>query len=196
MPVYKNYLNDYRKNSKKKEDLFSVPKSSIKSSEMEEERRNNIIDWVTLYRRNVHLFVSHYFGIKLYFFQKIWIYLMGTRDSYVAIASRGVSKTWLLAVLALARAVLYPGSEIVLVAATKQQAGTLVEDKVTSLRDNYPNIAREIKNLTTNMNKWQVDFHNGSVIRVVAARDSSRGKVNYYSNSLFTILNPIGGTCK
>ena len=32
------------------------------------------------------------------------------------------------------------------------------------------------------MNKWQVDFHNGSVIKVVAARDSSRGR-----RSTFTI---------
>ena len=32
------------------------------------------------------------------------------------------------------------------------------------------------------MNKWQVDFHNGSVIRVVASRDISRGK-----RSTFTI---------
>jgi len=91
-------------------------------------------------------------------------------------------KTWLVGVFACAKAVLYPNSEIVVVSSTKQQAGIIVSDKITSLRNDYPNLAREIKKLTENMNKWQVDFYNGSVIKIVASRDSSRGK-----RSTFTI---------
>jgi hypothetical protein len=82
----------------------------------------------------------------------------------------------LVAVFACAKAILYPNSEIVVVSSTKEQAGIIVSDKIANLRMNHPNLAREISNVVTNMNKWQVDFHNGSVIKVVASRDSARGK--------------------
>jgi hypothetical protein len=57
-----------------------------------------------------------------------------------------------------------------------------VADKIASLMADSPNLDREISHITTNANKWQVDFYNGSIIKVVAARDSSRGK-----RSTFTI---------
>jgi len=176
MPSYKNYRNDYKKKTLSDTDQFSSPKYMKTSQEMSDERRNNLIDWITFYRRNIHRFVEHYFQIELHFYQKIWIYMMGTRDSFVAIASRSVGKTWLVGILACARAVLYPNSQIVVVSSTKEQAGIIVEEKIKNLMENHPNLAREIKNLVTNMNKWQVEFHNGSIIKIVAARDSSRGK--------------------
>ena len=182
MPSYLNYKNAQRKNSSKKYDVSSMPKKMITSKEMDEERRNRLIDWCTFYRRNVHHFVSHYFGIELHFYQRIWIYLMFTRDTFVAIAARASAKTWLAGLAACARAVLYPKSEIVIVASTKEQAGIIVEDKIKGFIDSSPNLAREVKKLVTNMNQWRVDFHNGSVIKVVATRDSSRGK-----RSTFTI---------
>jgi len=177
MPTHSNFQGNKRtKGARTKENLFVVPKEVVVGKQIDEERRNRLIDWATFYRRNVHRFVEHYFGIKLYFYQRIWLYFMSTRDSFVAIASRASAKTWLVGVLACARAVLYPGSEIVVVAATKEQAGIIVEDKIKSLVDSSPNLAREVKNLVTNMNKWAVEFHNGSIIKVVASRDSSRGR--------------------
>jgi hypothetical protein len=182
MPSYKNFQTPRSKHVDTT-NQFLKPKENLITNNFDEERMNQRMHWITFYRRNMHRFVEHYLGIKLYPYQKIWLYLMSTRDSYVVIASRAVGKTWLLAVFALARAILYPNSEIVVVSSTKEQAGTIISDKITSLRDNYPNIAREIKTLTTNMNKWQVDMMNGSIIKIVAARDSSRGK-----RSTFTIL--------
>ena len=175
-----NFKNDYRRNAEG-EDLFKKPKSMMRASEIDEKRRKNLIDWITFYRRNIHRFIQHYFGIELHPYQILWVYAMSISDSYVAICSRAVGKTWLLAVFACARAVLYPHSEIVVVASTKEQAGIIVADKIASLSNDYPNLAREISNLTTNMNKWQVDFHNGSVIKIVASRDSSRGKKVLYN---------------
>ncbi|MFM9972940.1 MAG: hypothetical protein ACKVQK_31575, partial [Burkholderiales bacterium] len=78
-------------------------------------------------------------------------------------------------------AILYPNSKIVIVASTKEQAGIMIEDKIKSLQSDYPNLAREILNIVTNMNKWAVEFHNGSNIQVVASRDSSRGKRSNYT---------------
>jgi hypothetical protein len=177
-----NFTGTYKQRASNPENQFNAPKQMIRSKELDEQRRIKLIDWITFYRRNMHRFVEHYFGIELYFYQKIWLYFMSTRDSYVAIASRASAKTWLVGVLAVAKAVLYPNSEIVVVSSTKEQAGIIIEEKIKGLQENYPNVAREIKNITTNMNKWQVDFHNGSVIKIVAARDSSRGR-----RSTFTI---------
>jgi hypothetical protein len=163
--------------------MFKNSKQMVKAEELQGAKRDNLIDWITFYRRNVHRFVEHYFGIQLHPYQLLWLYEMSVCDSYVAICSRAVGKSWLIGVLACARAVLYPNSEIVIVSSTKEQAGIIVSDKITTLRNDHPNLAREIKNVVTNMNKWQVDFHNGSVIKVVASRDSSRGK-----RSTFTIF--------
>lgn len=182
MPTIQNYKDSYGQRARNPSNQFKAPKKMTLAKDIDEKRRNNLIDWATFYRRNIHHFVDHYFGIKLHFYQKIWLYLMSTRDSFVAIASRASAKTWLVGVLACARAVLYPKSEVVVVASTKEQAGIIVDEKIRSLVDSSPNLAREVSNLVTNMNKWAVEFHNGSIIKVVAARDSSRGK-----RSTFTI---------
>ena len=183
---HKNYQSNIVKQRLRNEKTNAslTPKKMLTSKEMTEEQRNRMIDWITFYRRNIHRFVEHYLGIKLYFYQRLWIYMMATRASFVAIAARASAKTWLVGVLATSIAILYPNSQVVVVASTKDQAGVIVEDKIKSLRDNYPNVAREISNITTNLNKWAVDFHNGSTIKVVPSRDSARGKIiaSSYSN--------------
>jgi len=181
MARIKNFQTDYTKMAKV-DDVFKRPAAITTSREIDEIREKKIIDWVTFYRRNIHYFVMHYLGIKLHFYQSIWIYLMSISDSFVAICSRAVGKSWLLAVFACSKAILYPHSEIVICSSTKEQAGIIVGDKITSLISSSANLSREIDNITTNANKWQVDFHNGSIIKVVAARDSSRGR-----RSTFTI---------
>jgi len=178
---YKNYKNNYS-NYAKSSDLFKRAKQTRSTNQISQEKRERMIEWTTFYRRNIHRFIEHYFGIHLHPYQIIWIYAMSISDSYVAICSRAVGKSWLLGVYAMARAVLYPGSKVVVVSSTKEQAGIIIDDKIKELQDNYPNVAREIRNLTSNMNTKQVDLHNGSRIVIVAARDSSRGK-----RSTFTI---------
>jgi len=175
MSSYKNFKNQKRRDAEG-QDIFKRPKSMIKELDMSRAKREKLIDWITFYRRNMHRFIEHYFGIKLHPYQVLLVYLMSVSDSFVAICSRATGKTWLVGVFVCAKAILYPNSEIVVVSSTKQQAGIIVSDKITSLRNDYPNLAREIKKLTDNMNKWQVDFYNGSVIKIVASRDSSRGK--------------------
>lgn len=174
-------VQDYNRRSNK-DNVFERPKSMVRAKHVDEETRRKRIDWITYYRRNVHRFVQHYMQVQLYPYQIIWIYLMGVFDAMVAIASRAVGKSWLIAVFAVARAILYPNSKIVIVSSTKEQAGSIISEKVTELRDNHPNIAREIRNITTNANKYEAEFHNGSRMVVVASRDSSRGK-----RSTFTI---------
>ena len=57
-------------------------------------KEENIIHWVSLYRRNWHIFVDMVLQIKLKPFQMLMIYLMGISDVFFAICSRGLSKTF------------------------------------------------------------------------------------------------------
>ena len=150
-----------------------------KQKDLEKEFEENIIDWCTFYRRNIHRFIEHYFGIKLHWYQILWIYFMSICDTFVTIASRASAKSWLIAVFALARAVLYPNSEIVVVAATQKQA-KIIFGKIGNLRNDYPNINREIAIYSDSQNKILCQLHNGSTIKVVACAESGRRRTCYF----------------
>lgn len=159
--------------------LSKSSKLTKKKKTKSEEWRDNIIDWVTFYRRNIHRFIEHYFGIKLHFYQIIWIYFMSICDTFVTIASRASAKSWLIAVFALARAVLYPNSEIVVVASTQKQA-KIIFGKIGNLKNDYPNINREIDIYSDSQNKILCQLHNGSTIKVVACAESGRRRACYF----------------
>lgn len=155
---------------------FLQPKNMVKHEDLSKERKDRLISWITFYRLNIHRFIQHYFGIKLFPYQILWIWAMGVKDSFFTVASRSVAKSWLIGLYATARCVLYPNSSVVIVSSTMQQAAIIIGEKIQGLYNDYPNVQREISNITTGLNKNEVLFHNGSTIRVVASRDSARGK--------------------
>jgi hypothetical protein len=177
---YNKYENDFKKYSGHS-NQFKAPKTMIKEKDINEQWQENLIDWITFYRRNVHRFIQHYFGVQLYWYQVIWIYFMSVCESFVTIASRAAAKSWLIALLAYARGCLYPNSEIVIVANSMKQAG-IIFGKMARLKDDYPNIAREIKDFSDTQNNCNCVLHNGTTIKVVACQESGRGE-----RSTFTI---------
>ena len=174
MATRKNFQNDFKRNANTA-NQFKAPDSGVRGVEKTEEWENNLIDWITFYRRNVHRFIQHYFGVQLHIYQVIWIYFMSTRESFVTIASRAAAKSWVIALLALARGTLYPNSEIVIVAATKQQAA-IIFGKMAKLKEDYPNIAREIKTFSDTQNNCNCLLHNGTTIKVVGCNEGGRGE--------------------
>ena len=152
------------------------PKSMTREKELSEERKNQLKSWITFYRLNVHRFVQHYFGVKLFPYQILWIWGMGVKDSFFTVAARSAAKSWLIALYATARCVLYPNSSVVIVSSTMAQAAIIIGEKIQGLYNEYPNIQREISKITTGLNKHEVTFYNGSHIRVVASRESARGR--------------------
>jgi len=180
MASYGKYENNFRKHSGGA-DQFLAPKSMIKQKDYSEERRKKIIDWTTFYRRNIHRFIQHYFKVELYWYQIIWIYYMSICEKFITISSRTTAKSWLIGLLALARGVLYPNSEIVVVAATQKQT-KIILDKIDGLKNEYPNIAREISKIVLSQNDCKCTLHNGSTVKIVGCNDGGRG-----SRSTFTI---------
>jgi len=119
--------------------------------------------------------------VELYWYQVLWIYFMSICESFVTIASRASAKSWLIALLAYARGTLYPNSEIVIVASSMKQAAVIF-GKMARLKDDYPNIAREIQDFSDTQNNCRCVLHNGTTIKVVACQESGRGE-----RSTFTI---------
>lgn len=148
----------------------------------EKGKEDNIIEWMTLYRRNWHIFVDMVLGIKLKPFQQIMIYLMGVSDVFFAICSRGLSKTFVAGLGAIIKMLLYPYSEVVITASTTNQANIIVEAKIRDelikklspyLLDMYN---KEFLVITKPDDGYKIMCTlNGSILRVLPCLDSSRG---------------------
>lgn len=94
-----------------------------------EQKRCNIIKYCTFYRRNINLYASRHLMIKLKPFQHIMLYLMGISQVYFAVCSRGSGKTFIVALYAFCKCLLYPYSEVHLTSSTIVQATKMLKDK-------------------------------------------------------------------
>lgn len=136
----------------------------------------NLIEWVTFYRRNMHRFAMHYLGLKIYLYQAFLLWLMSKSTEAVIVASRAAAKSFVIAIFACCKAILYPNSQIVIASGTKGQANLIVKEKIQKeLMPASPNLRMEIRDIKTNNQDTQVVFHNGSTITVVVANDNARG---------------------
>ena len=63
-----------------------------------------LLDWITFWRRNPSRFVQRYFGITLYLYQHIILYLMDIFPSICIVAARSAAKSFIIAVYACKKA--------------------------------------------------------------------------------------------
>lgn len=132
--------------------------------------------WNTYYRRNMHRFAIDYFGFRLHIYQILILWAMSWSRLIVVIASRAAAKSYIIAIYSCCRAVLYPGSRIVLTSATRGQSQLIVSEKIKKeLCDASPNLRREIAKISDNNNDVYVKFKNGSSIHTVTLSKNSRG---------------------
>lgn len=145
-----------------------------------EKNLDHFIQWVTFFRRNLHRFAMDYLGIKLHLYQIIMLFLMGVNQFIVVIASRASAKSFVIALYACCRCILYPNSLIVLSSSTKGQSKLLVSEKIQKeLMNLSPVLRKEILRVKDNQNEVIVYFRNHSTITVVPASENGRG---YRSN--------------
>jgi len=141
-----------------------------------QENVNHLIEWATFYKRNLHRFVEHYLGLEMHLYQVIILYLMNLFPTICLIASRAAAKSYLIAIFACCKAILYPHSQIVIASGTKGQSKLIVSEKIKKelLRDS-PILRKEISTIKDSNNDVEVIFKNGSSIVVVPATDNARG---------------------
>lgn len=132
--------------------------------------------WNTFFRRNFHRFAIDYLGINLYEFQALTLYKMGINNKIFIVAARAASKSFMIALYACIRCILYPNTHILLSSATKGQSELIVTEKIQAeLMSWSPMLKREIESIRNNQNKVVVRFRNQSHITVVVANDNARG---------------------
>ncbi|NLY47343.1 MAG: hypothetical protein GX053_15385 [Tissierella sp.] len=158
---------------------------------------NGVAKWASFYRAYPHIFAEDYLGISLKSFQKILLYVM-IHFHYTAIfASRGLGKTFLVALYCVIKCILYPGTKIVIAAGQKSQGMKIVTEKIPELisLSSTGMIQREIKgNIRTSMNTDDpnVEFLNGSWIKVVAATQGARSaRANLLILDEFRMIDPL-----
>jgi hypothetical protein len=173
-----SHSNFNKLNQQKKNDIFKQKRNLNKNMEntsKSDKLMNGIGIWTSWYRLFPHIFVKEYLGISLKPFQMILIYFMMHFNYFLYIASRGQGKSFLTGIFCCVRAILFPESKIILCAGNKSQSIEVIE-KILDLKNNSPNLAREIDEIKTGTNDARVTFKNGSWIRAVASNQGARSK--------------------
>ena len=147
----------------------------------EKSRRERVIEgvaiWGSYYRENFDLFVEEYLQLDfLKWFQTMLLVMMNRSRVFLWIAARGMGKSFLIAILAVARCILYPGTKVVITSGTRGQSINVLEKIQTELMPVSPNLCNEIDMAKTKFSGQdaKVMFKNSSYIKVVTASDNAR----------------------
>ena len=137
----------------------------------------------SFYRANPHRFAKDYLNLELRLFQQIIIFMMNVSTNFIFLASRGIGKSFLLAVFCCIRCILYPGSKVVVTSKTRAQAYEVIDKIEKELMPKSALLRSEInlKKSSFTVAGGTVMFWNNSYIQVVTANDNSR---HYRANVL------------
>lgn len=142
----------------------------------DEKNVDHVLRWNTFFRRNLHRLAIDYLGINLYQYQALIMYILGICQFVVIIACRAAAKSFIIALYACCRCIVYPHSKIVLSSATKGQSKLIVSEKIRNeLMNKSSVLQREILRIKDNQNEVIVYFRSGSTITVVPASENGRG---------------------
>lgn len=137
---------------------------------------HNTFLWCTFFRRNLHRLAIDYLGIKLHLYQQLILYLMGISQLIVIVACRAAAKSFIIALYACCKAIVKPGSKIVLGSATRGQSKLIISEKIKNeLMNMSPALSKEIRGIKDSANESIVYFKNGSTIKVFTANEFARG---------------------
>ena len=136
---------------------------------------NGLDAWISFYRANPVRFLIDYFGMEwIRPFQQIMITFMFLSNNFMTIASRGMGKSLIVAAFLCAYCTLYPGTKVCIAAGKRGQSINDLLKIVEEFMPQSPNLRSEISQTNTTQSGGFIYWHNGSVIKVVTARDSAR----------------------
>ena len=144
-------------------------------------RRDRVIEgmavWGSYYRENIDIFVEEYLQLDfLKWFQTMLLVMMNRARVFLWIAARGMGKSFLIAIFAVIRCILYPGTKVVITSGTRGQSINVLEKIQTELMPISPNLRNEIDMTATKFSGQdaKIMFKNSSYIKVVTASDNAR----------------------
>ena len=145
-------------------------------------RRDRVIEgmaiWGSYYRANIDIFIKEYlaFDFDLKWFQLMLVVMMDRARVFLWIAARGMGKSFLIAIFAVVRCILYPGSKVVITSGARSQSINVLEKIQTELIPASKNLKNEIDMGASKFSgqEARVMFKNTSYIKVVTAADTAR----------------------
>ena len=155
------------------------------SEERIELQKQNIRNYVAFWREYPDIFVDFLCGsnpenFHLYFYQRVFLRgVMRHRYAY-ATFPRAYSKSFLSVLILMLRCILYPGSHLFVTTGGKEQAAGIAREKAEELCKMIPGLKNEIDwsrgASKASKNMVEYIFKNGSILDIMAAQQSSRGK--------------------
>ena len=151
--------------------LKEIPKMAINYHKL----KKGVGKWTSFYRENPHRLAIDYLGMKwLKPFQQALI-LMCFKYTYVMIiASRGMGKSLIAALVCVLKCILYPGIKICIASGKRGQSVNVINKIVQDFVGSSENLKNEISDYKVSMYFAEINFKNGSNIKVVTASDSAR----------------------
>ncbi len=115
-----------------------------------------------------------------YFYQRVFLRAVMRHQYVYAVFPRAYSKSFLSVMALMIRCVLYPRANLFVTSGGKEQAASILHDKVQEICQLIPAFAREIDwrrgKTLEGKDKVKYLFKNGSQLDNIAARESSRGQ--------------------
>ena len=118
--------------------------------------------------------------LKLYVYQRVFLrQVMRNKHAY-AVFPRAYSKSFLSVLVLMLRCIFYPGCHLFVTTGGKEQATGIVREKAEELCKLIPGLANEVNfergKSKSSKEEFTFLFKNGSMLDVMAARQSSRGR--------------------
>ena len=141
--------------------------------------------YIAFWREYPDIFVEFLCGdnpqnFKLFFYQRVFLRAVIRHRYAYATFPRAYSKSFLSVLILMLRCILFPGSHLFVTTGGKEQAAGIAKEKVEELCKLIPGLKNEIdwSRGASKASKDMVEykFKNGSVLDIIAARQSSRGK--------------------
>lgn len=170
-----NILDQYIQHDTKKQGL---------SEERLLSQLDNLRYLISFFRKYPDLLVDYIKGpesnFSFYFYQRIFLRIVMRHRYVYATFPRAYSKSFLSMMALMLRCMLYPGAQLFVTTGGKEQAASITIAKIEEICKLIPVLSNQI-NWNRGVSKKSKDdvnyvFKNGSVINILAAKESSRGQ--------------------
>ena len=173
------------------QDILNLTKdySDTREEILTEERIKAILpiarQYVAYWREYPDMFVDFMCGFnpenfQLFFYQRLFLRAAIRHRYFYATFPRAFSKSFLSVLTLMIRCTLFPGSHAFVTTGGKEQAAGITREKVEEICKLVPGLKNEIRwergQSKASNKEVEYKFKNGSILDIMAARDSSRGK--------------------
>lgn len=106
-----------------------------------------IAQWQMFFLHNLNIFVKEVLGIPLHFFQEQLLLEMWDSEVFAFIGSRGIGKSFLVAVFVVAICLLLPNYKVVICSMTIGQGNLIVEEKIKKILSSNTGLSKVLNQL-------------------------------------------------